>query len=146
MWPGSGDAGSSGGPPGARHGRCRPSRGAWPSWADLAPLAGRVPRVDVIDRENEVVLRAEVPGLNKEDLEVSVSDTSVTIRGELKRAEETGEYYYREMSFGAFSRTVGLPAAVDAKQATVRLKNGILEMTMPKTEAEKRHKIAIEEG
>lgn len=102
--------------------------------------------MDVIDRENEVVLRAEVPGLNKEDLEVSVSDTSVTIRGELKRAEETGEYYYREMSFGAFSRTVGLPAAVDAKQATVRLKNGILEMTMPKTEAEKRHKIAIEEG
>ena len=124
----------------------RPWRGEWPSWADFAPFAGRVPRVDVIDRENEVILRAEVPGLNKEDLEVSVSDNSVTIRGEIKRAEETGEYSYREMSSGAFSRTVGLPAAVDSKQAKVRLKDGILEMTMPKTEAEKRHKIAIEEG
>jgi HSP20 family protein len=69
----------------------RPWRGQWPSWADFAPFAGRVPRVDVIDRENEVVLRAEVPGLNKEDLEVSVSDSSVTIRGEIKRAEEKGE-------------------------------------------------------
>jgi HSP20 family protein len=105
-----------------------------------------MPRVDVIDRENEVVLRAEVPGVNKEDLEVSVSDNSVTIRGEVKRAEETGEYYYREMSSGAFTRTIGLPAAVDSKQAKVRLKNGILEMTMPKTEAEKRHKIPVEEG
>ena len=124
----------------------RPWRGAWPSWADLAPFAARVPRVDVVDRENEVVLRAEVPGLNKEDLEVSVSDSSVTIRGEIKREEETGEHYYREMGYGAFSRTIGLPAAVDSKQAKVRLKNGILEMTMPKTEAEKRHKISIEEG
>jgi len=125
----------------------RPWRGEWPSWADLAPFARRVPRVDVIDRENEVVLRTEVPGLNKEELEVSVSDRSVTIRGELKREEEEqGEYYYREMSPGAFSRTVGLPAAVDSKQARVRLNNGVLEITMPKTEAEKRHKIAIEEG
>jgi HSP20 family protein len=113
----------------------------------LASLAGKVPRVNVIDRENEVVLQAEVPGMNKEDLEVSVSDNSVTIRGEIKRAEEeTGEYYYREIGSGAFSRTIGLPAAVDSKQARVRLKNGILEMTMPKTEAEKRHKIAIEES
>jgi HSP20 family protein len=125
----------------------RPWRGEWPSWADLASLAGKVPRVNVIDRENEVVLQAEVPGMNKEDLEVSVSDNSVTIRGEIKRAEEeTGEYYYREIGSGAFSRTIGLPAAVDSKQARVRLKNGILEMTMPKTEAEKRHKIAIEES
>jgi HSP20 family protein len=125
----------------------RPWRGEWPSWADFVPFAGRLPRVDVIDRENEVVLRAEVPGLTKEDLEVSVSDRSVTIRGELKREEaEPGEYYYREMSTGAFSRTVVLPAAVNAQAATVRLKNGILEMTLAKTEAEKRHKIAIEEG
>ena len=57
-------------------------RGEWPSWADFGPLVGRVPRVDVIDRENEVVLRAEVPGLSKEDLEVSVSDRAVTLRGE----------------------------------------------------------------
>ncbi|HSF29287.1 MAG TPA: Hsp20/alpha crystallin family protein [Candidatus Tectomicrobia bacterium] len=127
-------------------GWARPWRGEWPSWADFAPFAWRVPRVDVIDRENEVVLRAEVPGVNKEDLEVSVSDNSVTIHGEIKREEETGEHYYQEMSVGPFSRTIRLPAAVDAKQVKVRLKHGILEMTMPKTEAEKRHKIAIEEG
>lgn len=124
----------------------RPWRWEWPSWAEFAPFARRGPRVDVIDRENEVVLHAEVPGLTKEDLEVSVSDRAVTIRGEIKRAEETGEYYYQEMSAGVFTRTIDLPAAVDATQAKVRLKNGILEMTLPKTEAEKRHKIAIEEG
>jgi HSP20 family protein len=125
----------------------RPWRGEWPSWAEFARLGVRTPRVDVIDRENEVILRAEVPGMNKEDLEVSVSDSSVTIRGEIKPAEEEqGEYYYREISSGTFARSVGLPAAVDSQQARVRLKNGILEVTMPKTEAEKRHKIAIEEG
>ena len=125
----------------------RPWRREWPSWAEFAHLGVRTPRVDVIDRENEVILRAEVAGMNKEDLEVSVSDSSVTIRGQIKHEEEEqGEYYYREMSSGAFSRTVALPAAVDSKQARVRLKNGILEMTMPKTEAEKRHKIGIEEG
>jgi HSP20 family protein len=122
-------------------------RGEWPSWADFGPLAGRVPRVDVLDRENEVVLRAAVPGLSKEDLEVSVSDRAVTLRGERKGEEaEAGEYVSRELSAGAFSRTVVLPAAVDAKEAKVRLTHGILEMTLPKLEAEKRHKIAIEEG
>lgn len=124
----------------------RPWRWEWPSWAEFAPFAGRMPRVDVIDRENEVILRAEVPGVNQEDLEVSVSDNSVTIRGEIKREEEPGEYYYHEMTSGAFMRTIGLPAAVDAKQAKVRLKNGVLEMTMVKIEAAKRHKIAIEEA
>jgi HSP20 family protein len=124
----------------------RPWRGEWPSWADVAPFGARLPRVDVIDRENEVILRAEVPGLTKDDLEVSVSDRAVTIRGELKREADSGEYYYQEMSAGAFARTVSLPAAVDAKQAKVRLKDGILTMTLPKTEAETRHKIPIEEG
>jgi HSP20 family protein len=125
----------------------RPWRGEWPSWGELMPLLGRTPRVDVVDRENEVVVRAEVPGVNKEDLDVSVSDSSVTIRGEVKPTEEEkGEYYFREIGYGAFSRTIDLPAAVDTKKAKVRLKNGILEMMVPKLETARRHKIAIEEA
>jgi HSP20 family protein len=122
-------------------------RWEWPPWPEFGPFGGRMPRVDVIDRENEVVLRAEVPGLNKEDLEVTVTDDAVTIRGEVKRPEEeAGDYSYHELSAGPFSRTIALPATVDPDRAKVRLRNGLLEMTLPKVEAEKRRKIVVEEG
>lgn len=127
-------------------GRPRLWRWEWPPWSEV-PFGSRMPRVDVIDRENEVILCAEVPGVPKEDLDVTVTEDSVILRGEIKRPEEeAGDYYYHEMSAGAFSRTIELPVAIDPQRAKVRLKNGVLEMTLPKVEAEKRHKIAIEEG
>src|SRR3990167_10160086 len=73
-----------------------PFRWDWPEWASsIAPFEGKTPRVDVIDQENSVLVRAEVPGVKKDDLDVSLSDNSVTIRGSTKREEETkeGEYY-----------------------------------------------------
>ncbi len=129
------------------HGWPRPWRGEWPSWGELLPYPGRLPRVDVLDLETEIIVCAEVPGVNKEDMDVSVSDHSVTIRGEIKpETEGKGEYLCHETTHGAFSRTIDLPAAVDTKKARVRLKNGILELTVPKMETARRHKIAIEEG
>jgi len=81
----------------------------------VGPLETRSPRVDVIDGEENIVIRAEVPGVDRKDLEVAVNDTSATIKGKVMREakEEKGEYYRCEIGSGEFSRTVTLPCAVD---------------------------------
>lgn len=111
-----------------------------------APFAGRWPKVDVIDRETEIVVRAEVPGIAKEDLDLSVTDNSVTIRGctSVNKEEKRDNYFRTETSRGEFSRTVTLPSAVDGSKAKAKLDNGILELTMPKVESAKRKNISIE--
>jgi HSP20 family protein len=114
---------------------------AWSPFAELPSM----PSVDVIDREDEVVVRAEVPGYKKEEIEVSVSNSTLTIKGETKaeEKEEKGDYYRCEISRGAFTRTVELPAAVDDSKAKASMKDGMLELTLPKVEKSKRHTIAI---
>lgn len=104
-----------------------------------------LPSVDVIDRDDEVVVRAEVPGYKKEDIEISVSNSSLTIKGEMKteEKEEKGDYYRCEISHGAFTRTVALPAEVDDSKAKASMKDGMLELTLPKLEKSKRHTITI---
>jgi HSP20 family protein len=125
----------------------RPFRMRWPAWSDF-PVAfeGRMPKVDVIDRDAEVVVRAEVPGVKKEDLEVSVSDGTVTIKGEMKHEEkkEKGDYYRSEISRGSFLRTVMLPGYVDPDQVKSSFKDGVLELTLPKVEKTKRRTIKVE--
>jgi hypothetical protein len=95
----------------------------WPSWAEMgAPLTTRMPKVDVIDRDKEVFIRAEVPGVEKEGLEVTVSDNAVTIKGETKHEEkeEKSDYYRSEISHGTFSRTIALPDIEDTRSAPPR--------------------------
>ena len=85
----------------------RPFRWEMPSWSELGvPLEMRTPRVDVIDRDNDIVVKAEIPGVKKEDLDVSMTDTTVTIKGSTSHEEkqEKGNYYRCEISRGAFSR------------------------------------------
>jgi HSP20 family protein len=115
------------------------------AWEGMFPEMPAMPSVDVIDRDDEVVVRAEVPGYKKEDIEVSVSDSSLTIKGERKaeQKEEKGDYYRCEISQGAFSRTVALPAEVDDAKAKATMKDGMLELTLPKREKSKRHTITI---
>lgn len=124
----------------------QPFRWEWPEWATAsAPFSSHAPRVDVIDKEEAILVRAEVPGVKKDDLDVSLSDNSVTIRGSTKREEETkeGEYYRRETSRGEFSRTVPLPAQVDGSNVKATFSDGILELTLPKQEPSRRQKIKI---
>jgi HSP20 family protein len=115
------------------------------AWERSFPEMPAMPSVDVIDREDEVVVRAEVPGYKKEDIEISVSNSSLTIKGETKteEKEEKGDYYRCEISRGAFTRTVELPAAVDDSKAKASMKDGVLELTLPKVEKSKRHTITI---
>ena len=112
----------------------------------FAEMAVSMPSVDVIDRDDEVLVRAEVPGYKKEDIEISVADSSLTIKGETKaeQKEEKGDYYRCEISHGAFSRTIALPANVDESKAKASMKDGMLELTLPKLEKSKRHAISID--
>ncbi len=129
-----------------RRGWMRPWRFEWPSFPELAMPELRIPKVDVVDRESEVVVRAEVPGVEKKDLDISIGEASVTIKGETRREEkeEKGEYYRCEISRGAFSRTVALPADVDGTKAKASFKEGMLELTIPKLEKAKRHSVKVD--
>lgn len=119
----------------------------WPAWAaSEAPFGGKMPKVDVVDRETEVVVRAELPGVDKKDLDVTVTGNSVAIRGSTshEEREEKGDYYRCEISRGAFSRVVPLPADVDPDKAKSSFDNGVLELTLPKEKAAKRRTIKVE--
>jgi HSP20 family protein len=129
-----------------RRGWMRPWRAEWPAFPEIALPEMRVLKVDVVDRENEVLVKAEVPGVDKKDIDISVGEDTVTIKGETRHEEkeERGDYYRCEISRGAFSRTVALPAVVDGARAKASFKDGMLELVIPKTERAKRHTIRVD--
>ncbi|MFO0891914.1 MAG: Hsp20/alpha crystallin family protein [Isosphaeraceae bacterium] len=98
-----------------------------------APEGTWAPRIDVMDREGQLVIHAELPGLAKDDVRVEVSDDLVTIRGERKeeKREEKKGYYYSECRHGGFYRSIPLPEGADASKATADFRNGVLEVRMP---------------
>jgi HSP20 family protein len=125
----------------------RPWRREWPAWIEShLPLEGRLPRVDVIDRERDVALRAELPGLRKEDIEVSLTDNTLTLRGKTtheEKQEEKGEYFRREILHGEFARTVALPCDVDGERALATFRDGVLEVVIPKAERAQRRTVTV---
>lgn len=125
----------------------RPRRWEWPTRGELGRVFdARLPHVDVIDRDNEIIVKAELPGVNKNDIDVSVTEDSVTIKGSTRHEEkeEKDNYYRSEISRGEFLRTIALPAAVDGTKAKANFKDGMLELVMPKTEARKRRTVPVE--
>jgi HSP20 family protein len=130
----------------ARRGWMRPWRTDWPSLGEIGWAEPRVPKVDIVDREDDIMMRVEVPGIDKNELEISVGEDSVTLRGETRREEkeEAGDLYRCEISHGAFSRTVGLPAAVDGSKAKAVFRDGVLTLTLPKVERARRHTVHID--
>lgn len=125
----------------------RPFRSEWPSFSKLPqPFEGKTPSVDVIERDDEVVVKAELPGVDKKDIDVSVTSNTVTIKGSTshEEKEEKGDYYRCEISRGSYSRTLSLPADVDESKAKAKLKDGILELTLPKVTKSKRKSIKVE--
>jgi HSP20 family protein len=91
------------------------------------------PQVEMFERNNELVLRADLPGLTRDDINVELADDSITIEGERKSEhEETGEGYYRsERSYGKFYRRIPMPEGVKAEDAKASFSNGVLEVIMP---------------
>ncbi|UCF31378.1 MAG: Hsp20/alpha crystallin family protein [bacterium] len=103
------------------------------------------PAVDVVDTKDSIRIHVELPGIAKEDVEISLKDDILTIRGEKKREkEEKGENrYYVERSFGSFSRTMSLPGRVKNDKVKATFKNGVLEIDLPKAEEEKSREIQV---
>lgn len=123
------------------------SRMGFPALAEVGwPFGAHAPRVDLVDRGKELVLRAEIPGVAKEDLSISLADGSVTIRGETHKDthEEKGDYHRREISRGSFQRTIRLPVDVSGDKAKASFKDGVLELVLPKTRESTGRRIAIE--
>lgn len=104
-----------------------------------------LPAVDVHETEAEIVVTAEVPGLKAEEVDISISNDVLTIRGEKKgeREEKGRNYHVVERSYGSFHRSVPLPAAVDSEKATASCKEGVLTVSLPKVEKAKAKKIDI---
>ena len=113
---------------------------------DLMQFESKMPIVDVIDREGEILVRAELPGVEKKDLDVTMTDHSVTIKGEKSRVEEdtSDDYYRKEIIEGKFSRTIALPADAGAEVVSAKFKNGVLELVIKKSAEAKRRHIKIE--
>jgi HSP20 family protein len=106
-----------------------------------------MPRVDVFEREGDLVVKAEVPGVKKEDIDLEVTDGDLVLRAERKEEHEvTDENWYRkERSYGSFYRRLPLPEGVQADQIKAELADGVLEVTIPKPQgaASRAQKIAI---
>lgn len=118
-----------------------------PSVDNLFEFEGqRLPSLDVINRDSEVIIKAEVPGFDKKDINVSISEGILTIKGEssCENKEEKGDYYRREISSSSLARSISLPANVDESKAVANLKNGILEVTLPKAETSKPRKVEVQ--
>lgn len=105
-----------------------------------------VPAVDVEETDNEFIVRAELPGMDKKNIKISLSEDAITISGERKRhKEEKSKTYHRiEMAYGKFTRTIEFPCEVDPASAKAVYKNGILTITVPKSEKAKPKEIEIE--
>jgi HSP20 family protein len=112
----------------------------------LQPLTGEfAPAVDVKETADQVVVKAEVPGMEAKDINISVSGEVLTIKGEKKSEREEKEESYRllERSYGSFSRSLALPAAVDLDKIEAKYDNGVLTITCPKKEEVKPKAIEI---
>lgn len=131
---------------GWHHGWMHPLREMWPEWGGLEEAFDITPRVDVIDREEEILVRAEVPGVEKKDLDVELSGQVLTLKGERRHEEkeEKGTYYRAEIARGGFTRSIRLPEGVDLEQAKADFKDGVLEIHLPKTEKTERRRIEVQ--
>ena len=103
------------------------------------------PSVDVYQDEHKIVVKADVPGLEKKDFDIAVVDHHLTIKGERKNENEVKEenYHRTERVYGTFQRSFELPATVDTEKIQAEYKDGVLELTLPKKEEAKPKQIAV---
>ncbi|MBP6179838.1 MAG: Hsp20/alpha crystallin family protein [Anaerolineales bacterium] len=104
-----------------------------------------IPAVDMYQTDNDIVVKAALPGIKAEEVQINVTGDLLTIKGEVKQKEEVKEkaYHLREQRWGAFERTLALPTDVVADKAKAEFDNGVLVITLPKAEAVKPKTISI---
>jgi HSP20 family protein len=113
---------------------------------EMLPAEYRQPSIDVVETDREVIARAEMPGLDKENIKINLTEDRLEISAETNEEEEKKEkgYVYREMRSGSYYRAIALPSPVDPNNAQASYKNGILEIKMPKTEVKEKKEIKVE--
>lgn len=104
--------------------------------------------VDVVENQDEFIVKASVPGINPDDLDVSYSGDTLTIKGEIKSDEEVNgeQYHLRERRYGTFTRSIGLPTKVKGDAIEASYKDGVLNLRLPKAEEVKPKRIPIQIG
>jgi len=133
-------------PFGRRRGLSRAMRRLREGWTFGAP------DVDIVDKEDAVEVRAELPGMDEKDIDVQLSDTMLTIKGEKKEEREEGDkesrYYLSERKYGSFERSFRLPEGVDTDKVEANFKNGVLVVNIAKSPElqEKTKKIDVKAG
>ena len=112
---------------------------------DKACLCNWDPAVDIYDSEDKIVLKVELPGVDKKDISIDVKDRVLTLKGERSSDNEVKEesYYRRERAFGKFERAFNLAADVDPEKINADYKDGVLKIDIPKPEAQKPKQITI---
>jgi HSP20 family protein len=127
----------------------------WVPFRDLAGLQGRMnsgaegawsPAVDIYEKDGNIVLKAELPGIEAKDVDVRVENNVLTLQGERRFEQEVQKESYQrvERSYGTFSRSFTLPTVIDTDQIKAEFKDGLLRMTLPKKEEAKPKQISID--
>ncbi len=112
----------------------------------IVPSKEREPFIDVMESDKEIIATAEMPGLEKKDIKINVTEDMLEISAETKQEEKKEEkgYIYRERRSGSYYRAISLPSPVDPDNSKATYENGVLEIKMPKTEVKKKTPLMIE--
>jgi HSP20 family protein len=125
-----------------------PSRRLLPSGEreSLLPAQVKQPFIDILEGDKELIATVEIPGLEKEDISITLTSDRLEISAETKKEEKKEEegYIYRERHSGKYYRAVSLPSTIDPDNAKASFKNGVLEIKMPKSEIKKKKTLEIE--
>ena len=115
------------------------------AWRRLPQEVGWAPPIEMFEKEDQFVVRAELPGMKKEEIDISMVGDTLTIKGERKAETEVKEedYYCCERRYGSFMRSITVPTAVDAKNIKATYENGVLEISLPKAPEVKPKKVEI---
>jgi HSP20 family protein len=112
----------------------------------VVPSEYREPFIDVMEQDKEIIATAEMPGLEKKDIKINITEDMLEISAETKQEEKKEEkgYIYRERRSGSYYRAISLPSPVDPDNSKATYENGVLEIKMPKTEVKKKTPLMIE--
>jgi HSP20 family protein len=109
-------------------------------------LSSSYPTVDIFKQGEDYILKSELSGINKDDIDITIQDNVVTLKGTKKEEKEVneGDYYHCERVFGSFQRSFELPSMIDRKRVKASFKDGVLEVTLPLAEEAKPKQIKID--
>jgi len=119
---------------------------AWSRAATESRSRERSPAIDIVEKDDEIIVRAEMPGVPREEIDVSVSDGLLSVRGRIKASSEAadGDCYYSERNYTSYARSIKMPLKAAPEKITASLADGILSIRLPKTDEARERKIEIE--